>query len=324
MARRSLEIGCAVALAQDRGLSVGMVTLTMRHNRTQQLAFLWDALAKAWQRVVSGKGWTSDKTRAGYEGYLRAVEITHGSNGWHVHIHALVFIERPEQLENLASGMWRRWSSGLVNAGLEDPLRIGQDWHLVEGPADDELSKYLAKSVDNGESIGMELTSTQTKHARTNFGTRPWWSLLADVVELGDADALRLWHEWEQASRGRRQLTWSQGLRKQLGLNAEQDDESIASEETGTNADDLLYLSKSDWYDVVKQPQLIPQILRVTERKGLQGLRLLLDQHHISYQLEPGEPVHTVTLPPLSKLEKPWHERLEDRTAAFARIRSKT
>jgi len=101
----------------------------------------------------------------------------------------------------------------------------------------------------------------------------------------GDADAMTLWHEFEKASKGRRQITWSKGLRETLGLIVEKSDEEIAAEELGSKADDLLYITKDGWRDVVKNPPLIPQILEVTERSGLTGLRALLDEHCIEYRL---------------------------------------
>jgi hypothetical protein len=49
-----------------------------------------------------------------------------------------------------------------------------------------------------------------------------------------------LWWQWEQASHGRRQLTWSQGLRERYGFVAEHTLEEIAAEDLAS--DDLIAL----------------------------------------------------------------------------------
>jgi hypothetical protein len=68
-------------------------------------------------------------------------------------------------------------------------------------------------------------------------GSRPAYTLTRK-----DPDDSTLWQEWEQASEGRRQLTWSEGIRALAGLaEQERSDEDIA-EELGD--DDLLILDR--------------------------------------------------------------------------------
>ena len=51
----------------------------------------WDVLSYAWQRVTSGSSWQEDCERfGGLLGWARAVEVTDGDNGWHVHLHVLL------------------------------------------------------------------------------------------------------------------------------------------------------------------------------------------------------------------------------------------
>lgn len=296
MARRSLEIGSAVALAQLAGYRVGFVTLTMRHHSGQSLALLWACLSYAWGAVTGGMPWQKAKRRFGVVGYLRAVEVTHGRNGWHVHIHALVFLDdsllEPD-ISKLHGVMFTRWRAALLRKGMDAPLMIGQDARILDGPADEALSGYLTKSQDQGtvtrRSIGLELTSSQSKHVRSDFGTRPPWALLDDWFGDGDADSAAAWLEFEKASKGKRQLTWSRGLRELLGLSIEKDDEEIAAEELGSAADDLVRISKQGWRQVLCTPELIPEILNSADRRGLSGLRALLDEHCIEYSIPEGE-----------------------------------
>jgi hypothetical protein len=287
MARRQLEIGAAVEVWKASGGQVAFGTMTMRHWTGHRLEDLWVALSKAWNRVTGGKSWQRDKKRFGIAGWLRVVEVTFGENGWHVHIHALFFLESltvAPELEALKSSMFGRWSAALKSLGLPSPLAVGQDLHVLDGAADEALATYFTKAVHSAKRIGLELTSTQTKKARGVYKTRSPWAFLDDVLDLGDADALGYWHEYQRASKGRRQLTWSRGLRELLGLRAEKSDEEVAGEELGTKDDDLVLITAAGWRVVIGSRLMVP-ILEIVEKQGLSGVRALLDVSGVEYEL---------------------------------------
>ena len=285
MARRALEIGAAVELWQAQGGRVGFVTLTMRHRKGQSLLTLWDALSRAWGRVTSGKGWVRDRDAFGVAGWLRVVEVTYGKNGWHVHVHALAFLDSAlmePDVAGLHRSMFARWSAGLAASGVGRPLLVGQDAKLLTGAADSDLARYFTKSVSGGHRVGLEFTASQTKAVRSAHGTRAVWGLLDDVIDLGDADSLDLWHEWERSSKGRRQLTWSQGLRDRLGLTAEVSDEVIAGEELGSKDDELVLLTAAGWSVIVGGLHMAG-LLDMAEKQGLAGVRSFLDRVRADY-----------------------------------------
>ena len=229
MARRALEIGAAVALWQAQGGSVVLLTLTERHRLGEPLGALWDDVAYAWSSVTRGRPWDSDRSAYGVAGFLRLAEVTIGRNGWHPHLHALLFIEPTAEVVDVArlhARVFERWSRALNRRGRL-AVMAASDAHLVTGPADETLSAYLTKSVDRAKSIGVEVTWSQSKSTRTDLSTETPWVLL-DRIQEGDADALDLWHEWERASRGRRAHTWSQGIRDRLTLAAEKSDEELS------------------------------------------------------------------------------------------------
>jgi hypothetical protein len=110
------------------------------------------------------------------------------------------------------------------------------------------------------------------------------WSFLDDVIDQGDADSLDLWHEFQRGSKGRRQLTWSKGIRELLGLRAEKSDEDVAGEELGTKADDLVLITAAGWRVVIAGRLMVP-ILEIVEKQGLSGVRALLDASGVEYEL---------------------------------------
>jgi hypothetical protein len=293
-ARRSLEIGCAVATAVDRGMSVAMITLTMRHDKGHRLEALWNALSKSWGRVTGGKAWVSAVDRFGILGWLRVVEVTFGKNGWHVHVHALVFADdlSASKLDQLADGMFGRWSRSLQRCGLGAPLLNGQDWHLIDGAGDgSSIGDYLAKAFRQSEldvnmagSIGAEMALTQSKTAQRRHSTRPVWELLDQAI-LGVTPDIWQWHEWEKGSKGRRQIAWSKGLRQALGLiEAEKSDEEIAAEELGSKDDTVVYITRFGWGQLVRQPELIPDVLNAAEQLGAEGLSEWLWEQGIEHR----------------------------------------
>lgn len=92
---RQADVAAALAAARALGLVVAFVTFTVRHQRHQSLAEVWDGVSDAWRLATSGdpRAWSADRDRFGVVGYCRLWETTHGSKGWHVHAHALVFLD---------------------------------------------------------------------------------------------------------------------------------------------------------------------------------------------------------------------------------------
>lgn len=270
MARRSLEIGAGVASAAAEGLPVAFCTLTMRHTKGDRLGKLWGGLSKGWSRSTSGVKWKRDREAFGVEGYVRVVEVTHGRNGWHVHVHALIFahgIGAPGGLDALMEPMWDRWSAGVQSVGLRAPLPVGSEWHVIGGDlSGTKLGDYLAKGAGAAGALGAELTQTQSKIARGVHSTSSHWSLLNDGPVNGEVGALKLWWEWEKASKGKRQIAWSQGLRDRLGLVLdEKSDEDVAKEEIGSEDDTVVFITKLGWALIVREPHLIGQLLTAAE-----------------------------------------------------------
>jgi hypothetical protein len=196
----------------------------------------------------------------------------------------------PADLEAIAGGMFARWSRGLQAAGLDSPLRIGQDWHLVSGErASDDLGGYLAKLADSAEpasdGLGLELTHGLAGRAAAGMATRPTWALLDHLVRTGEAGALQLWHEWERVSKGKRQVGWSKGLRERFAPEVEElTDDAIVDQEVGSDADDLVRWTADQWRELVRVPARIVELLSYAEACGADAVCSALDAWGIGYQ----------------------------------------
>jgi len=288
MARRSLEIGAGLLTWEGRGGQLVMGTRTMRHHRGHSLAQEWDALRSAWDSVVKSSQWRKWRDRLGSPGLVLVVEVTYGANGWHVHLHFVMLVDgavSAELVGEFASWLDGKWTRALERAGMPGALEQGQDVHLVDGiQAASELGQYLAKSTPVGaaESLGRELMGTWTKKARGGYGTRPAWWLAEQFGLTGDLDLLTLWSEYEQGSKGRRQCTWSRGLRDLLALGQEATDEEIAAEELGDR--DLVHITAEGWRQVIAANWPASEVLAAVERGGVDGLRAFLVAEGIDFQ----------------------------------------
>lgn len=313
-AQRQTDIEAALTAWQDggpRGRRVALVTLTMKHRRGQRLSTLWDALASSWNLVASGAGWAADQKAYGsllagaehksgpHKGKLRpskmripvirVVEGTHGKHGWHVHIHALLLLPAgttEADVAALGAGIFDRWSAALTARGLSaqrfyrDPitkelLELGVDARLIKGDASAALGDYFTKAVYQGS---MEVARGDMKDAR--YGNRTPFKVLADVVDKTRAiddsrEDLALWGEWELASKGRRQITWSRGLRALLLPDApelELTDQELADQDHG--GDVVAEVGKDLWALIVAR-RADWRLLQAFGRSDRNGYRLL-------------------------------------------------
>lgn len=202
------------------------LTLTMRHRKGQQLAELWDALMKAWERVQGHRVWR-ETIRPQLSGTARVTEVTNGEKGWHTHLHVLLFVDpsksgTTEAMTSLAaqwsSVLFFRWSSALEALGYS-AVPAAQDLRVLTGDPADTMADYFSKAT-------FELARGDLKDAK--FGNRTPFAILRDLLAVPRVDGqldlthptvrrdLKLWREWEQASKGRRQWGWSKGLRAEL------------------------------------------------------------------------------------------------------------
>lgn len=286
---RQQEIAGALECWHKMGGRVALLTLTMRHRAGDSLADLWAGLSKAWHKATSGATWLDDQQLAGSLvlgdrlriPIIRVVEATVGDNGWHLHVHALLMLGShvtDSHVSALGASMFSRWQAALVKQGLRSPSRRrGVDVKLLGRSSTDPLSKYFTKAV---YSASMEVARGDLKD--TKHGNRTPFGLLADVVAVyrdggsmpsrstaGDED---LWAEWERASKGRRQITWSHGLRDLLTTEPELTDQELADAEMDGQVEAVI--DRDTWGHIVTAEAQLP-LLVAFEHSRDAGVQLL-------------------------------------------------
>lgn len=273
-AKRAEDLAVVLRRARRRGYRIGLVTLTVQHRATDELRATWDAVASGWKAIITGKTWEELRARHDVVGYTRSVEATIGHHGWHVHVHALVIVKG--DAEAVSEHMWTRWAAGVKRAGYFADRKAFR-FDLVQADSQ-AVADYVTKQSDGGiGAAAREATMSATKVGRARESRTPF-GLLADVVSRGTAaqvaalpdrerkaaqrDVAR-WIEWETASRRRRALTWSKGLRSWAQLQEDEPtDEEVAATDHG--GDWVLVIPRAT-YLALRSADMLCELLEVVE-----------------------------------------------------------
>lgn len=257
-ARRAAELEKIVRWNADRGGSIALATFTISHHKGHRLRTLRRALQKAWRHITGSRAWKEGRKGYGLDHYVRAIECTlTEENGWHLHVHALMFFDGPissEMVEHLADELYELWSDGLALNGFTASRKHGVDVR-VGSDAIDGMGKYLSK-------VTFEVAGGRFKKKRGTKAGRTPFEVLHDGLTTGNADDLEAWFEWEQASKGMIQLYPSRGLKAAAGVEDVKDEEIAAENEGG---EIICVLPARTWRHVYLWAE---QLLTATELGG--------------------------------------------------------
>lgn len=249
---RRTELTAAVAAAKAKGWSVALLTVTFRHGAGDDLADILPRFSDAWRKLTSWKAYKAWSASAGLQGYISATEVTHGAHGWHPHRHILMFFEGSPDLAHLEAALYPLWDKAVKRAGL--PGTSSQAFKLHDGS---QAARYVSKFGRQWTEAD-ELTKSMAKRGRN--GNRTPWDLLRSSLYDDDQDAGPLFRVYALAFKGKSQLRWSRGLRQDLGLVPELDDEAAEKATRDEDAVLLAALDRSTWrrvYNAKAQGQLL-------------------------------------------------------------------
>jgi len=253
-AERALEVEKARAWHVERygPDSAVMLTLTAAHYARHELEPLRAGVADAWRRFIQGRGWLELRQSAGLVGSIRALEVTHGPNGWHPHLHVVLFVRRPVG-EPFRLAALARWQLAVRLAlGAE---HVPDDRHGAQLTTCDADARYLSK-------LGLELSAPATSKAAKGDNRTPL-DILAAFVATGDCAEAELYRAYADAMKGARQLTWSKGLKTAAGIEDKTDEQLIAGD---PGAEQEVARISGPQFDVLRTiPGALTDILELAE-----------------------------------------------------------
>lgn len=297
---------------QDKQHGVEFLTLTLAHNRDQELGEVWDTLSYAWRGVVATAAWrggkrcVGDKKTFGVAHWLKSVEVTHGKNGWHCHLHVLLFLDRElsgEERDELETNVYDRWSRAAERKGFKTPSRkhgVKLEKALRDKSAKD-LGAYMAKGAlaSVAETLAWEMTAGQTAKEGRGTENRTPFQILDDIRKSGDTSLknadVQLWRIWERGSLGRRQQAWSKGAKEALGVNAVSDEEAEAQAEELSSAVEVAQVRFDEWNrardngqklrdDLDKRGDIVEYVGQArTKKEAHRRARSVLNRYGIEY-----------------------------------------
>jgi len=206
--------------AMQRWAGVTMLlTATVRHAMGDDLKALRVALSKAWRSLWAGKAGMRRRRQWGLKHTVRGLEVMHGEHGWHPHLHVLAFCEREpsEQLVTELREAWGKAVERIVGPKHTPTFERGLDVRPTRA------AEYLAK-------LGLEVTSIEAKQGRVKGSRSPWQ--IAQDAGRGEKVSRHLWRAYTRDMLGARQLCWSKGAKRALGV-LDRTDQELAEETLG-------------------------------------------------------------------------------------------
>lgn len=274
--RRRAELAQLIEAHEATGGVVLLVTRTVPHRRTDDLGELLAKIASAERSYTGHRDYKALMSAFGLVGKVRALEVTHGeANGWHPHVHELVFLSMPVSLADLEEDLSRIWQGAALRAGLDLPSRA----HGLTVQDGSKAAKYASKW-----GLESELTQWHRKHGKVESRT-PFDLLRSRFV--GDERAGALFVEYAEAFHGRHQLQFSRGLKHRYQLDEWTDEELAAKQDE--DAELLGSIQLNDWRMICKMGQR-GAVLEVASTFGWSGVEVVLDGLRRAYAMTEGPP----------------------------------
>lgn len=276
--RRRLEIVQVFAWAAQQSLDSSLITNTFSHGQGDDLHDLFKRQAAALKSYRTSRTYTAEMKSIGYVSMVRSLEITHGQNGFHPHTHEVQF-HRERLTESdaryLRAKLVVAWMSACTKAGLFDPETDDPgafNHRAIDVRHRFTAGQYLAKQDDSKSwTPAHEIAKSSSKEGRRS-GIHPFQ--LATRGNPGDPD---LFMEYVRATKGKRKLFFSPGLKKKAGLH------DVTDEQIAARIDDasshLANLPPIVW-DFIKstdrQHNTRAGVLDAAEKNGQIGIAQLL------------------------------------------------
>jgi len=254
-ARRD-ELG--LALSGNNFMPV-MASITLQHYRNDDLKMLTGVLNDALRKLKQGRWWKEFTGRYGIKAYVSSLEITFSlKHGWHPHKHVLFFLDvssgKPD-IQALKDELIGRYTSLVREKGM-----YASEFHSIDVTAcGDDISGYISKW-----GLMDELAKANIKMGKSESYS-PFQ--LVELAGAGEAWAVQAFREYVHATSGKKQLTWSHGARKVLGLDKEKSDKELAKVKESKDDEIILSLDREQWKQVLRHG-LQGELLDVAEQGG--------------------------------------------------------
>lgn len=286
--QRREELTQALAAANLLGLHPVLVTYTLRHDGNDSLQHVLTGLLDALRDYKSGRTYQDIKSEYDIVGGIRSLEMTYGQNGWHPHVHELLFLKQklsPMALAGMRKWMVDRWLGSLKALSYDASYSHGLDVRNADSKIAEYVAKFGREPREMQWGIEHELANAASKKAHAD-GLTPFQ--LLECYDIGDKRAERLFIEYAEAMQKHHQLHWSVGLRKLLVMPEVLADEQLPLIEETPAAYTAVAIDRANWNQVLLY-DLRAALLWLVAVGDWTTLRALLRKYqiHAEVQIEP-------------------------------------
>lgn len=309
---RRAELSAALIAHLSNGGAAYLVTLTFPHEADHPIAELLERFTNARQRLQNSRTWKRVMEEAGRLGSVASLEVTISQeNGWHPHLHLLVFAKEQAFAEgdpkndqgDLISPaiieLKHAWVNILLKTGLGDQKKLHHMLdHALNVRGGNQAAEYIAK-YGRDERWGQSSEMTRHYAKQGGAGQRDGldhftpFQLLAWAGN-GDEWSTRKFIEYSEAIEGKRAVTWSPGLKKSLGVNSDLTDEEIAALDDVMPEQIHVGELEQEQYQALFRHNRLPDFIRYVAQSAT--CQADLDDYVNAIQLTPATHSGTVTI----------------------------
>jgi len=252
--QRRSELARIVEAHIAAGGSVWMTTYTIRHKKFNDLADLLKRFLEA-RRVAKG-GNAGIRLRRDFQiiGTVSVLEVTWSKeNGWHPHVHELVFSMDPnfdpEKFDQVMRAVWR-------SAAKSQGLKMNGHGFQIDrtyGAVADYIAKFGHEPMsDKPWGVESEITKGHIKRGRMERHLTPF--AILDAIADGCDELIPRWQEYAQVFKGRKQLNYSPGLKAMYQVEETEDEELAALADVEQDEEfTLVRPSPGQWETIVEK-----------------------------------------------------------------------
>lgn len=282
----------------DKNFNLGFLTLTVRHSHGELLADVLKRVLKSFREIEQSRVFREEKKRINYFGCIRTVEVKHGGNGWHPHLHLLLVADCDDvTMENFASFFINEWLKRNPDAN-----EIAQKFVPVKN--DKGIAEYITKWNAASE-MTMGSTAKLSGKSFTPFQFLSLWTrskmLNRDRPDYPFfAQYKGLFIEYSQAMKGKKQLTIARDVIKQY--------ESLTGQKFSMKTDDEINVEQQeekaiveidrDLFKIIASRYLQAHVLNEIEFKGVKECVDMLIDYEIECEWDEERNIIQLPRPP--------------------------
>lgn len=276
---RRKQLSAAMVKQVGNNGTAYLLTFTFPHEADEPLESLLKKFTKARAKFQNQRIWKNFKKGRGVVGTVNSLEFTVSQeNGWHPHIHMLIFCDRQAFGENkpvndqgdlesyLIEDLRKSWVNILFKSGLGDNSKLTDMMkHALNVRGGEKAAEYIAKfGRDEKWGSSSELAKS---HAKVGAAGEKWgvqhftpFQLLV-WAENGDTWAVHRFREYAKAVEGKRALTWSPGLKAALDVLDVDEDEWAQTDDTPQPDQVLIGKLDAEAFSLIMSRKALPRFM---------------------------------------------------------------